>query len=132
MDDNLEAIAQCGARLKDMVQTNPGWKDLKIIMDAMRKEAFIEWTSLPLDASTEKVIAIRAKDSVISTLLGKIEESIKAGEEAAEQLASSRGASEAELAFAIEHGAVADEELSKLQQPLRYPISDNHPQGGLS
>ena len=131
MDDNLEAIAQCGSRLKEMLQNSPGWKDVKALMDGMRKEAFIEWTSLPLDATTEKVIAIRAKDNVIASLLNKIEESIKAGDEAQEQLSSSRGASEQELAFAIEHGAVADEELSALQRPL-YPISDNHPHGGLS
>ena len=82
-DFDLDAAAQCGTRLKDMLQNSPGWKDVKAMMDAMRKEAFLEWTSLPLNAPTETVISIRAKDSVIAALLARIEESVKAGDEVA-------------------------------------------------
>lgn len=115
-EDTLKEIAERGIRVKEMIQNAPGWKDIEKVIEDVRKEAFTEWSELPLSAGQDKVLMIRSKELVLRDLSERIREIVNLGDEASSRI--ERGESEAHR-YDFKPEVPSDSEIQRLMKPLR-------------
>ncbi|SRR5258707_10021175 len=116
--ESLTVLAQIANDLREMFQHSAGWKCVRDTIDEMRREAFTEWGNLKLDAKTEDIIAVRAKEKVLKELLERLEETVKKGDEARDALAGAEVFERGESRFRSEQMTSTDE-IEALRQPLK-------------
>jgi hypothetical protein len=121
MNDQIESLAvqkQIGDDIRIMFHSSAGWLATRDIIEEMRREAFCEWGELKLNAPTEEIISIRAKEQVLKDLLERLEGAVKKGDEAGILMSQSESESRAEHKFKAEK-LTTDIEIDRLRAPLK-------------
>lgn len=118
--ESLSVLAQTAADIKDMFQNSRGWVAVRDTIDEMRREAFTEWGNLKLDAKTEDIIAVRAKEKVLKELLERLEEAVKKGDEARDSIAAAEAYERGEARFRTAQMTSTDE-IEALRKSLSAP-----------
>lgn len=116
--ENLAAQKQIGDDIRAMFTTSAGWLATRDIIEEMRREAFGEWGNLKLNAPTEEIISIRAKEQVLKDFLERLETAVKKGDEAGILMNQAETDTRAERRFKAEK-LTTDVEIDRLREPLK-------------
>lgn len=119
--ENLAVIKKIGDDIRAMFTTSSGWLATRDIIEEMRREAFTEWGQLKLNAPTEEIISIRAKEQVLKDLIERLEGAVKKGDEAGILMSQSESDSRAEKRFKAEK-LTTDHEIDRLRVPLKRTV----------
>ena len=117
MEKSLEDQVLAGEAIDDMVRNSAGWKQVSVILQEMRSEAFTEWSNLPLTATPQDAMACRAKDKVLTEFIERVHGTVSAGQEARETLLSRRDDIERDEAFRGSLGST-QKDIEDLLKPL--------------